>query len=400
MTNTNDFVAEMLGIKDLKVIHSYVNNDIFTIYAMPLSYSGVCPKCGAITEKIHDVRVQDYSHLPIWGKKTVLILPIFRLKCDCDPDHPFDCKYSFIREYQRQTTSYEMYIYNICKQNTLKNVCLVEGISHGKCQRIFNYYAQKEINSRPSKKVRFIGIDDVARKKGHEYNTVVYDLESHCVIDMFKGRTKEDVINYFQSLSDEFRNGIEGVSMDMSRGYCASVLETLPNAKPVIDRFHISQLFHKQVDEARKHIQNKVRKEEGKKQTVFGIRWSLLKNFEDLNGKEIEKLFEVCDEYPKLGECFALKEEFRNFFEIDTRENAAAFMDYFREVVAESQIPELQSFNKTLEHWREYILNYYDCKISNGLAEGFNHKIKNIKRRAYGYRNDKNFELRVQLECA
>ncbi|MDI6707342.1 MAG: transposase, partial [Bacillota bacterium] len=34
-------------------------------------------------------------------------------------------------------------------------------------------------------------------------------------------------------------DGIEGVAMDMSRGYCNGVLETLPNAKPVIDRFHV-----------------------------------------------------------------------------------------------------------------------------------------------------------------
>lgn len=98
--------------------------------------------------------------------------------------------------------------------------------------------------------------------------------------------------------------------MDMSRSYCSSVIEALPNAKPVIDRFHIAQLFHKLIDDARKHIQNKVRKEEGDKTKVFGIRWALLKNFEDLTAEEIEKLFRICDEYPKLGECFAIKEEF------------------------------------------------------------------------------------------
>lgn len=400
MKNAIDFTAEMLGIQGIKVINTYVNNGVFTIHAMPLIISGVCPKCGNKVGIVHDVRIQDYVHLPIWGTKTVLILPIFRLECKCDPEHPFDLKYGFIRDYQRQTIPYEKYVYNLCKQNTIENVCFLEGISHGKCQRIFNYYAQEEIESRPTKNVKFIGIDDLARRKGHSYNTAVYDLETHSVIAMFRGRTKEDVMEYFKSLSEEFRDSIEGVAMDMSRSYCSGVLETLPNAKPVIDRFHISQLFHEQVDNARKHIQNKVRKEEDNKEKVFGIRWALLKNFEDLDAEEINRLFKVCDEYPKLGECFALKEEFRKFFQIDTKEDASAFIDYFKELVGESQIPELQSFSKTLDHWREYILNYYDCKISNGPTEGFNNKIKNIKRRAYGYRNDKNFEIRVKLECA
>ena len=80
MNNILDFTAQMLGVQGLKVIHTYVNNGIFTICAMPITISGICPKCGNTTETVHDVRVQDYIHLPIWGTKTVLVLPIFRMK--------------------------------------------------------------------------------------------------------------------------------------------------------------------------------------------------------------------------------------------------------------------------------------------------------------------------------
>jgi len=73
-----------------------------------------------------------------------------------------------------------------------------------------------------------------------------------------------------------------------------------------------------------------------------------------------------------------------------------------KDLVAEYGIPELKTFCKTLDNWLPYILNYYDYRISNGLTEGNNHKVKNIKRRGYGYRNDSNFNLRVKLEfeCA
>ena len=57
-------------------------------------------------------------------------------------------------------------------------------------------------------------------------------------------------------MSIELRQGIEVVSMDISKSYCSSVLESLPSARPVIDRFHISQNLRKCVDDARKHIQN------------------------------------------------------------------------------------------------------------------------------------------------
>jgi len=186
----------------------------------------------------------------------------------------------------------------------------------------------------------------------------------------------------------------------MSRAFKGAITNCFPNADVVIDRFHISQHLHNQIDEARKHIQNKVRKETGNKNKVFGIRWTLLKNFEDLTAEEESRLLDACEEYPELGNCLFLKEEFRKFFDIITKDDANAFIDYFEGLVMEYDIPELKEFCKTLNNWREGILSFYDHFISNGFVEGMNHKVKNIKRRAFNYRNDDNFKTRVLYECA
>nr|WP_156487574.1 transposase [Anoxybacillus sp. B7M1] len=45
------------------------------------------------------------------------------------------------------------------------------------------------------------------------------------------------------------------------------------------------------------------------------------------------------------------------------------------------------------------MLQYFLCPYTNARIEGTNHKIKNIKRRAYGYQNLERFRLRVFLEC-
>ena len=114
----------------------------------------------------------------------------------------------------------------------------------------------------------------------------------------------------------------------------------------------------------------------------------------------METLLAVCDEYSKLGYCLTLKEEFRKFFDIITKEDANAFIDYFEALVTEYDIPELKEFCKTLNNWRKGILSYYDHFITNGFVEGMNHKVKNIKRRAFNCRNDNNFKIRVWYECA
>ena len=105
---------------------------------------------------------------------------------------------------------------------------------------------------------------------------------------------------------------IKAVSIDMSRAFESIVLEHLPGAAIVIDRFHVSTQLHKRVDEARRHIQNKQRKED--KARVFNIRWIILKNMEDLTVEELKRLNQMYEEDERLSLCHQLKEEFRVFF--------------------------------------------------------------------------------------
>ncbi|SNT22897.1 Transposase [Anaerovirgula multivorans] len=400
--NTNyDIIRNLIGLQGLEIIYSNVNNGIFEVFAKSEFDFAKCPHCGNISYTVHDRRYQSYKHLPIWGMDTVIILEIKRYVCDCDPEHPFDEYFSFIRRYQRYTIPYEQYIFKLAYKNTIKNVSDITNAGEGTCQRIYNHYAKKALNSCVPEPLRLLGIDDIASKKGHNYDTIIYNQETGNVVAILSGRKKEDVVSYFKSLPEDIKQGVEAVSMDMSRSYCFSVLECLPNAKPVIDRFHISQHLHNCVDEGRKHIQNHVRKY-GNKGEVFKIRWAILKNVDDVSSDEYTNLLNAFAKYPKLEELHYLKEEFRTFFTLTSKEGAASFLVYYKYLVDEYDIPELEKFVKTLDNWMEYILNYYNYPISNGTTEGNNHKVKNIKRRAYGYRNHNNWEIRVKYEfqCA
>lgn len=102
----------------------------------------------------------------------------------------------------------------------------------------------------------------------------------------------------------------------------------LPQCKPVINRFHISQQLHTQVDEARNHI-----RKYGNKDEVFKIRWSILKNIEDPTVEEYNNLTLALSKYSKLEELHYLKEEFREFFRRNTMDNAAAFIEYYKALV-------------------------------------------------------------------
>jgi len=396
-----DFIKNMIGLQGIEIISTNVNNGIFQVFATSSYDFAVCPRCKRITQEVHDSRWQSIKHLPIWGMPTEIVLQKRRFICSCDMEHPFGEQFEFLRKYQRQTVPFENYVFMLSHKNTIKNASEIADISEGRCQRIYNHRAGLLLKAREPESLRLLGIDDIARKKGHNYNTVIYNQETGNIVALFTGRKKDDVVTYLKGWPDDIRNKVEAVSMDMSRSYCQSILDCFPNAKPVIDRFHLAQNFHNCVDDARKHIQNHIRKH-GKKDEVFKIRWALLKHVEDLKREEALLLILACNKYPMIEQLHYLKEEFREFFNLETKQEAIAFIAYFKDLVAEYDIPELKTFCKTLDNWLPYILNYYDYRISNGLTEGNNHKVKNIKRRGCGYRNDSNFNLRVKLEfeCA
>ena len=60
----------------------------------------------------------------------------------------------------------------------------------------------------------------------------------------------------------------------------------------------------------------------------------------------------------------------------------------------------LVTLGKTLEDWSEEIVCMWRYTKNNGVTEGFHNKMKMIVRRAYGFRNFKNYRLRVRALCA
>lgn len=84
--------------------------------------------------------------------------------------------------------------------------------------------------------LRLLGIDDIDARKGHNYDTVMYNQETGKAVAIITGSKKDDVVACLRSLPIEVREGIQAVPMDMSRSFCYFVLECFPNAKPVIDR--------------------------------------------------------------------------------------------------------------------------------------------------------------------
>ena len=173
------------------------------------------------------------------------------------------------------------------------------------------------------------------------------------------------------------------------------MLEHLPQATVVFDRFHVIKLYNEKLSQLRRQVQNGA---EALARTVLkGTRWLLLKNPENLDPakNERERLDEALRLNQPLATAYYLKEDLRQFWEQPDRAAAERFLDDWIARAQASGITVLKKFAQTLQLYRFGLVAWYTQPISTGPLEGTNNKIKTLQRRAYGYRDQDYFTLRI-----
>ncbi len=97
-----------------------------------------------------------------------------------------------------------------------------------------------------------IGIDEIARRRGHKYLTNVYDLETGKLIWAGKGRSENTLRQFFECIGSRRAGKLQGVCCDMWMPYINVVKEKAPGALLVFDKFHIVRHLAKAVDQVRR----------------------------------------------------------------------------------------------------------------------------------------------------
>jgi len=252
--------------------------------------------------------------------------------------------------------------------------------------RVFDYWINLAVSKDDLSSVTQIGMDETSRKKGHNYVTIFADLESRRVIHACEGKDSATVENFVESLEEKGgdRKNIGLVSMDMSPAFISGVMETLPDACLVFDKFHLVQSLNKSLDEVR------IAERKGN-DLLKGHKYTVLKKYEKLSIDKKSELDYVLMMYPTLGEAYRLRELFMDVFSIADSQDAKGYLWFWCDMVRDAKIFHYIKFaNMIKAHWSG-ITAYFDKKVTNGVLEGINSKIQLAKRRARGYRNTNNF---------
>jgi transposase len=201
--------------------------------------------------------------------------------------------------------------------------------------------------------------------------------------------------NYFKTWSDEAKSRVLEVCIDMKPSYLTIIKQVFPNAKTVIDHFHVVKEMCRQVEELRKIIQ-----ESGRKGERRINRFLLAKNRENLSLREREKLshvFKAYKKHPTLHGAYFVKEKVREMYKYKTKTEAERKLNMLLSQLEHHEVGKLREMRDTLIRWKPYILNFFERRTTNAFIEGCHNKIKLIKRISYGFRNFENYVLKITL---
>ena len=382
----------LLNFKDVTITDVLIQELVIHIYCESPFAEVYCPTTLQKCSDVNMTYTREIQDLPISGKRVYLHVKVRQFY-----SHHAGCyfseRFSFVEPHQKQTIRYQKHIYDSCKDSGLRRVVIQEDLCWKTVNSIYERYAEKALKHRDLAPPRTLGIDEFAHKKGHnDYAAVLVDLEQGHVIDVLPYRDKDRLTTYFKDKGNAWCNAVEFFSCDMWDGYVSTAKEMFPNADIVIDRFHFFAHMNKAVDNIRKHLR---RQHPGNEQ-LKGVKWLLLKNPDNLSEKEKNTLHELLTSFPDLKRAYDLKNELRDIFETDiSREEAENQIDLWVEQAEKMNNRYTNKFLKTLQNWKDYVLNYFIERISNGIVEGINNKIKMIKRMAFGFRNFEHMRLRI-----
>nr|WP_216595759.1 ISL3 family transposase [Myxosarcina sp. GI1] len=364
-----------------------------------LSKEANCTRCGNKSQRIHQNHRYLIKDLSISGQPVYLELNRRQFKCGfCQK--PFSEELNFVQKRRKYTSRLATEIIRQVLADDIKTVAQNNDVSTEEIETMLKDKAQELKQEKPSKLKR-LGIDEIALVKGQgNYCAVLVDLEKSKVVDILEERSQEKIMSVLTSWGTEVLQSIEYVSIDLWKPYKSLARKLMPNAEVVANRFHVMKQVNEELDEQRKTQKREVKKEKSKKKKqriLSGLsksKYALLKNEDNLSEKQQEKLNEVKIVCPTLGKMHELKEKFRDILQQkqDSLTGLLKISDWLKE--AQAYYPEAQ---KTIIRWIGEIIAYFDQRVTNGVVEGINNKLKLIKRAAYGFRNFGNFRDRVLL---
>lgn len=334
-----------------------------------------------------------WKHLFMWQYVTYIHVRVPKIKDDNESVRMIN--FPLVRKGSTFTYLCEAFILEMAKQMPIYKIGEMLKANDGKIVRVINYYVEKSQKEASYSEVKKLALDETSRKKGHNYFSILSNLDTGRVLEITEGKKAETVEKLAKSFEKHHgkRENIEEVTIDFSPSFTAGVIKSFPNASIVYDHFHLMQMANNALD--------KIRRSESKaNKTLKKSRYLWLKRPENLSEEKKQRLELLKMENKVLAEAYQMKENLALFYKQETIEKAEIYLKDWCDWVMEGSIFHMQAVAKTIKrHWKG-VMNYMKSYSTNGIAESLNSVIQSVKRRGRGYRNTSNFKALIFLKLA
>ncbi len=351
-----------------------------------------CRKCGKSTRGHGSGRPIRLRHLPLLGKETYIEIIPRQGCCDhCSGGSTTTEKLDWYEPNSKMTKPYEQHLLFELINSTVADVSRKENVDYHAVDNLIERYLESEINFSNIQALGVLDLDEISMKKGYRnfVTLITYRINDQVyILGVVDGREKAVIEAFLRKIPRKLRNTIQAVCCDLYDGYMNACQNVFKNKIPIVaDQFHVRRLYRKSLIALRKSELKRLRKKlTDKEYAQLKPAIAILKQqkdyFTESEKPTIEQLFNLS---PKLKQTYQFSRNLSGIFDSHiTSEEAKGKMTEWIETVTNSELNYFNKFIKILTHYQEQISNYFIHRHNSGFVEGFNNKVKVLKRRCYG----------------
>ena len=414
MSNQN-YIIEMLELKDNNINfyeNCYYKQEIkgitHKVFEGYLCYQPeYCDKCGILFDEhfekhgfiTSNIKIPDVS-----GYKAILKLHKQRYLCKhCNKAFTLKTNIVDYGCFISKNTKWKI-AKDLKEKRSEKDIAIANNVSPNTVERVMDsYYNNVKLYKDYLPEV--LSFDEFKSVKSADGN-MSFNLcngKTGKIIDIVENRQLNYLLKYFSYYTHKARKNVKFIVIDMYSPYISLILKLFPNAKIIIDKFHLVQLISRALNKTRINIMKKDNKHYNKLKRYWRLllksrdeldcsKWKRFTCFNELMTELdivnylIETNKELDDTYQLYQDLlYSIKNNNSKLLNDTLNNNSGIISEYMKTSI------------KTIKQYIPYIKNTFENKYNNGFIEGNNNFIKVLKRIAFGFRSFRRFKARIMI---
>jgi transposase len=404
----DNMIPVPLNLPDVRVLSTQQTEQGHWLIRVESTLDGTrCRRCGREIRDLHgwDAAVH-LRHLPLFDGPVFREIRPKRSRCpSCTGTPTTTQRCEWYEPRSPNTNAYEQWAVRMLINSTGADAARKLGVSEETIDGMLDRWIERAVDWDAWERLGVLGLDEIARTRGHRdcVTLVTVPLEEGGVeiVAVLADRKKETVAAFLRTIPALLRRTIERACTAMYEGFVHALTEEIPWVKIVIDRFHVARAYRDCADTVRKTELKRLKRALPKAEyaEITGAMWPFRQRPGALDPQEWERLERLFIYSPKSEAAYHLREDLTDLFERDdTKAGAKGAIRAWCKQVRRSGLAEFESFLGTINRWMDEITNYFQGRQTSGFVEGFNNRVKVLKRRCYGIVNVSRLFQRLTLD--